>query len=285
MRHFNEKSPDLGNLSIPILNAGNGRLNVRSVKIFADGALRSGGAALCAPYFDNPEEKGFMRIEEQLLHEVIIQYLRDGWQVNVHAIGDCANKAVLDAFEDALQYVNVSALRPRLEHAQMLTPEDVMRIGRLGVIASVQPAHTTSDMWYAEERLGPERVKGLYAFRSLHDNGGILAFGSDFPVEDMNPLSGFYAAITRLSQDGTSPKGSVGWFPEQRLTREQALRGMTINAAYASFAEERLGSIVPGKLADFVVLSQDIMRIPVYQILKTKVQATIIDGRPVYGYI
>lgn len=226
-----------------------------------------------------------MRIEEQLLHEVIIQYLRDGWQVNVHAIGDCANKAVLDAFEDALQYVNVSALRPRLEHAQMLTPEDVMRIGRLGVIASVQPAHATSDMWYAEERLGPERVKGLYAFRSLHDNGGILAFGSDFPVEDMNPLSGFYAAITRLSQDGTSPKGSVGWFPEQRLTREQALRGMTINAAYASFAEERLGSIVPGKLADFVVLSQDIMRIPVYQILKTKVRATIIDGRPVYGYI
>ncbi|KAI6032798.1 amidohydrolase family-domain-containing protein [Pisolithus orientalis] len=285
MRHFDEKGSYHGNLSTPIINAGNGRLNVRSVKIFADGALRSGGAALCSPYWDNPEKKGFMRIEEQLLHDVVIQYLLDGWQINVHAIGDCANRAVLDAFEDALQYVNVSALRPRLEHAQILTPEDVIRVGRLGVIASVQPTHVTSDMWYAEERLGPERVKGLYAFRSLHDNGGILAFGSDFPVEDMNPLAGFFAAITRLSPDGTSPKGSAGWFPEQRLSREQALRGMTINAAHASFAEDRLGSIVPGKLADFVVLSQNIMTIPIDRILKTKVLATVIDGRPVYGYI
>ncbi|KAF9222618.1 hypothetical protein BS17DRAFT_783144 [Gyrodon lividus] len=285
MRYFDEDGPYWGNISKPLINAGNGRLNARSVKIFADGALRSGGAALYKPYHDNPETKGFMRLDEKVLHEVILRYLNDGWQVNVHAIGDYANSVVLDAFEAALGNVNVTALRPRLEHAQILTKEDIARVGKLGVIASVQPAHAISDMWYAEDRLGPERVNGLYAFRSLLDHGARLALGSDFPVEDMNPLSGFRAAVTRLAPNGASPRGPSGWFPEQRLTRQEALRGMTIDAAYASFTEETLGSIVPGKRADFVVLSQDIMTVTVDQILKTKVQATFIDGRPVYGCI
>ncbi|KAF8441416.1 amidohydrolase family-domain-containing protein [Boletus edulis BED1] len=283
MRYFDEAGPYFGNISKPIVNAGNGRLNVRSVKIFADGALRSGGAALYEPYHDNPRTKGFMRLDEEVLREIVPRFLKDKWQVNVHAIGDYANSVVLDTFEAALKDVNVTALRPRLEHAQILREEDMIRVGRLGVIASVQPTHATSDMWYAEARLGPERVKGLYAFRSLLDHGARLALGSDFPVEDMNPLSGFYAAVTRLSPDGVSPGGPSGWFPEQCLSRVQALRGLTIDAAYASFTEDTLGSITPGKRADFVVLSQDIMSISVDQILKSRVQATFIDGELVYG--
>ncbi|KAG2153894.1 amidohydrolase family-domain-containing protein [Suillus clintonianus] len=285
MRYFDESVPYWGNLSKPIINAGNGRLNARSVKMFADGALRSGGAALNEPYCDNPHTKGFMRLDPKVLTDVIPKYLRDGWQVNVHAIGDYANGVVLDTFETALKDVNVTALRPRLEHAQILTKTDMERVGKLGVIASIQPTHAISDMWFAEDRLGSERVKGLYAFRSLLDHGSRLAFGSDFPVEDMNPLSGFYAAITRLSPEGQSPSGPSGWFPEQRLTRMEALRGMTIDAAYASFTESNLGSLVPGKRADYVVLSQDIMTIPVDRILNTKVQATVIDGRLAFGQV
>ncbi|OAX36092.1 hypothetical protein K503DRAFT_695783 [Rhizopogon vinicolor AM-OR11-026] len=285
MRYFDESVPYWGNLSKPIINAGNGRLNARSVKIFADGALRTGGAALNEPYCDNPHAKGFMRIDPEVLTEVVPKYLRDGWQVNIHAIGDYANSVVLDTFESALKDVNVTALRPRLEHAQILTKIDMQRVGNLGVIASVQPTHAISDMWYAEDRLGPERVKYLYAFRSLLDHGSRLALGSDFPVEDMNPLAGFYAAVTRLSPEGESPQGPSGWFPEQRLTRMEALRGMTIDAAYASFTEDDLGSLVPGKRADYVVLSQDIMTVPVDQILNTKVQATVIDGRPAFGQV
>ncbi|KAG1742219.1 amidohydrolase family-domain-containing protein [Suillus lakei] len=285
MRYFEESGAYWGNLSKPIINAGNGRLNARSVKIFADGALRSGGAALNEPYCDNPHTKGFMRLDPKVLTDVIPKYLRDGWQVNVHAIGDYANGVVLDTFEAALKDVNVTALRPRLEHAQILTKTDMERVGKLGVIASIQPTHATSDMWFAEDRLGSERVKGLYAFRSLLDHGSRLAFGSDFPVEDMNPLSGFYAAITRLSPEGRSPSGPSGWFPEQRLTRMEALRGMTIDAAYASFTEGSLGSLVPGKEADYVVLSQDIMTIPVDQILSTRVHATVIDGRLAFGQV
>ncbi|KAG1860354.1 amidohydrolase family-domain-containing protein [Suillus subluteus] len=274
MRYFEESGPYWGNLSKPIIDAGNGRLNARSVKIFADGALRSGGAALNEPYCDNPYTKGFMRLDPKVLTDVIHQYLRDGWQVNVHAIGDYANSVVLDAFETASEDLNVTALRPRLEHAQILTKTDLERVGKLGVISSVQPTHAISDMWFAEERLGAERVKGLYAFRSLLDHGSRLALGSDFPVEDMNPLAGFRAAITRLPPEGQSPSGPSGWYDflvSRRLTRMEALRGMTIDAAYAS--------------ADYVVLSQDIMTIPVDQILCTKVQATVIDGRPAFGQV
>ncbi|KAH9851483.1 amidohydrolase family-domain-containing protein [Lenzites betulinus] len=285
MKYFDETAAYWGDAFEKIVLAGNNRLSVRSVKIFADGALRSGGAALYEPYADNPETRGFMRIAPELLNEVIPKFMKDGWQVNVHAIGDRANGVVLDAFEAALAKANGTALRPRLEHAQILAQKDMARFGDLGVIASVQPTHAISDMWFAEDRLGPERVKGLYAFRSIIDHGARITLGSDFPVEDMNPLAGFYAAITRVSPEGTSPHGPGGWFPEQRMTRAEALKGMTLDPAYASFTEDILGSITPGKFADFVVLSQDIMRVPAERVLDTAVVTTVMDGKPVYGVL
>ncbi|KAF7334584.1 Amidohydro-3 domain-containing protein [Mycena venus] len=294
MRFFDETAPYWGNTSTPLVGAANGRLTARSVKIFADGALRTGGSALYEPYTDNPSTNGFMKLHPEVLFEFIPRFLRDGWQVNVHAIGDRANGIVLDAFEASLQGVNVTALRPRLEHAQLMTKADMQRLGRLGgmihthilpvilcsnppsfkVIASVQPTHAISDMWYAQDRLGPERVKGLYAFRSLIESGARITLGSDFPVETMNPLASFYAAITRVSVAGDSPHGPGGWFPEERLTREEALRGMTIDPAYASFTESALGSLERGKRADFTVLSRDIMTIPALDILKVKLSSS-----------
>ncbi|KAG6878550.1 hypothetical protein C0993_004449 [Termitomyces sp. T159_Od127] len=282
MSFFDENQEYWGNTTKPIIGAGKDRLTARSVKIFADGALRTGGAALYEPYADNPSTAGFMRLDTDVLLNYIPKFLQDGWQVNVHAIGDRANGIVLDAFEASLKGANVTALRPRLEHAQIMTTEDMKRLGRLGVIASIQPTHAISDMWYAQDRLGPDRVKLLYAFRSLIDSGARITLGSDFPVESMNPLFGFYAAITRLSLIGTSPHGSDGWFPEQRITRQEALRGMTIDPAYASFSEKTLGSLEIGKRADYVVLSQDIMVVPPKDILATKVLATALDGEVVY---
>ncbi|KAJ3539262.1 hypothetical protein NMY22_g4813 [Coprinellus aureogranulatus] len=334
MHFFNETADYFGDTEKPTVSADN-RMSVRSVKIFADGALRTGGAALHHHYHDNPSTNGLMRIDPNILYDRIPKFLRDGWQViaekilpdtrlsqNVHAIGDRANGIILDVFESTLQGVNVTALRPRLEHAQMMTDEDLKRLGKLGVIASVQPTHafvnclygwkrarltdcycdtSISDMWYAEDRLGPDRVRALYAFRSILDNGARLTLGSDFPVESMNPLSGFYAAVSRLSPNGDSPHGPGGWFPEQRLTREEALKGnptfshlpcraqsypgMTIDPAYASFTENILGSLEVGKLADFVVLSKDIMTVPVSEILSTEVLATVIDGKVVHGHL
>jgi len=285
MTHFDENAEYWGDQIKPIIGAANGRFTARSVKIFGDGALRSGGAALNEPYADNPSSRGFMRIDQQVLTTTIHRFLRDGWQTNIHAVGDRANTLVLDAFESALQGINVTALRPRLEHAQIITHSDMQRLAKLGVIASVQPTHAISDMYFAEDRLGPERVKLLYAFRDIIDHGARFTLGSDAPVEDLNPLSGFFAAVTRLAPDGTSPHGPGGWFPEQRLTREEALQGMTLDSAWASFSENTLGSITPGKRADFVVLSKDIMTIPESEILSTKVLATAIDGRPVYGHL
>ncbi|KAK6985112.1 Amidohydro-3 domain-containing protein [Favolaschia claudopus] len=212
MRFFNETAEYWGNTTSQYFG-GENRLTARSVKIFADGALRTGGSALYEPYTDNPSTSGFMRLPKEIFFDAIPRFLRDGWQVNVHAIGDRANGIVLDAFEASLQGVgvNVTALRPRLEHAQLMTKEDMRRVGRLGVIASVQPTHVISDMWYAQDRLGPERIKGLYAFRSFIDAGARLTLGSDFPVETMNPLATFYAAITRTSIQGESPHGAGGW--------------------------------------------------------------------------
>ncbi|KAI0305633.1 amidohydrolase family-domain-containing protein [Multifurca ochricompacta] len=285
MTHFDENAEYWGDKVKPIIGAANGRFTARSVKIFGDGALRSGGAALHEPYADNPSTMGLMRIDQEVLTTNIHRFLRDGWQTNIHAVGDRANTLVLNAFESALEGINVTALRPRLEHAQVITHADMARLAKLGVIASVQPTHAISDMHFAEDRLGPERVKLLYAFRDIIDYGARFTLGSDAPVEDMNPLSGFFAAITRLATDGTSPHGPGGWFPEQRLTREEALQGMTLDPAWASLSEDTLGSIKPGKRADFVVLSKDIMTIPEREILSTKVLATAIDGRPVYGRI
>ncbi|KAJ7072616.1 amidohydrolase 3 [Mycena amicta] len=275
-----------------LVNYGrNQRLDLRSVKLFTDGALGSWGAALIDPYTDKPDTRGIMRSSPEMMDQLI----RAAWgaelQVNVHCIGDRANKVVLDVFEDILAEearngrTDVTMFRPRIEHAQIMQPSDLERVGRLGVIASVQPTHGTSDMWYAETRLGPERIKGAYAYQTLLKVSpqNVLPLGSDFPVEGVNPLMGFYAAVSRLAADGTSPHGSEGWFPDERLTRAQALKGMTLDAAYASFAENELGSLSVSKRADFVLLDRDIMQVHVGEILQTKVLATVIDGKVAYG--
>jgi predicted amidohydrolase YtcJ len=205
---------------------------------------------------------------------------------NIHCIGDRANNVVLDIFEEIIKDgANVTTWRPRIEHAQIMTLTDLERTARLGIIPSVQPTHATSDMWYAESRLGPERIKGAYAYQTLLKTSqyNVLPLGSDFPIEGINPLLGFYSAVSRLSVSGKSPNGSAGWYTNEALTRAQALKGMTLDAAYASFSEHMLGSLMPGKKADFVVLNRDIMSVGVSQILGAKVVATVVDGEVQYG--
>ncbi|KAF9513505.1 hypothetical protein BS47DRAFT_1372500 [Hydnum rufescens UP504] len=252
-----------------------GRLTLRSVKLFAD-AL---GPHCWSPYSDKADTQGTLIFPPRVINGLVHQFVKNGWQT------DRANQIVLDAFEEVLESssTNSSFHRHRIEHAQIMTPEDIIRLAKLEVIASIQPTHATSDMWYAERRLGPERIRGAYAWRTLLENGAKIAIGSDAPVESLNPLLGFYAAVTRLSPEGTSPNGEGGWYPQQRLTRDEALRGMTIDAAFASFTESTQGSLLPGKRADLVVLSRDIMGVPPEDILKAEVRATIVDGRLVYG--
>ncbi|SHK72433.1 amidohydrolase [Rhodothermus profundi] len=263
----------------PLLNYG-GRLTVRSVKLYIDGALGSRGAALLADYSDDPGNRGLLRYEPEAFAQMVARAMQCGFQVNTHAIGDRGVRVVLDVYEKALQTLGRTVGRHRVEHAQVIAPEDFARFAQLNIIASMQPTHATSDMYWAEDRLGPERVQGAYAWRTLLQHGVRLAFGSDFPVESVNPLLGFYAAITRQDADGW-PEG--GWYPEQRLTREEALRAFTLDAAYAAFQEHELGSLTPGKYADFVVLSHDIMTVPPAQILQTRVLATFLGGQCVYA--
>jgi predicted amidohydrolase YtcJ len=255
------------------------RLVVRSVKLYADGALGSRGAALLADYADDPGNTGLLFREDASLEATVRAAMACGLQVNTHAIGDRANRQVLDAYGDALEATGGGAGRHRIEHAQILSLADLERFAALGVIASVQPTHATSDMPWAGDRLGDDRLKGAYAWRRLSDSGARLALGSDFPVEQVSPLLGFYAAVTRQDADGM-PLG--GWFGNQVLTRAEALRGFTLDAAYAAFMEDEVGSIEPGKRADFVVLSQDLMRVPPEEILATAVVATYLDGAAVY---
>ncbi|KAI0277876.1 amidohydrolase 3 [Russula aff. rugulosa BPL654] len=282
-------SNDYWGAQIPrLINYGlHKRLTSRSIKLFADGALGSWGAALIAPYNDKPNTRGLLLSPPETLRKLAERFYEDDFQVNIHAIGDRANEVVLDVFEGILRKpgADVNAWRPRIEHAQIFQPRDLERIGKLGVIASVQPTHATSDMSYAEKRLGQDRIKGAYAFQTLlqASPGKRLPLGSDFPVEDINPLQGFYAAVARCSPDGTSPHGPGGWYPEEALTRTQALRGMTCDAAYAAFAEDTRGRLVPGFVADFVVLDRDIMRVPLEEVLSTKVLATVVDGQVAYG--
>jgi len=255
------------------------RLWIKAIKITADGALGSRGAALIEPYSDEPANRGLITIPEGRVKSVAVKALGKGFQVNVHAIGDRANRVVLDEMEAALREVPVADHRFRIEHAQIVNSEDIPRFAKLGVIPSMQASHQTSDMYWAGNRIGPVRLLGAYAWRSLLNSGVIIPNGSDFPVEHVNPLISFHASVAR--QDANDyPAG--GWFPEQRMTRDEALKSMTIWPAYASFMEKELGSLEPGKLADFVILDQDIMRVPNEMILRTRVLATYLGGKPVY---
>lgn len=256
-----------------------GKLVARSVKLFEDGALGSRGAALLADYSDDPGNRGLLFQAAEPLREDIERVLRCGLQVAVHAIGDHGNRAVLDALEQALPRVPDNPGRHRIEHAQVLDEQDLARFGQLGIIAAVQPTHATSDMYWAGARLGPGRLHYAYAWRSLLDSGARLALGSDFPVEKVNPMLGLHAAVTRQDADGW-PEG--GWQPQERITREEALRGFTLDAAWAGFMESDVGSLSPGKYADFVVLDRDVMTVPEQEMTEVQVLETWLGGKPIF---
>jgi predicted amidohydrolase YtcJ len=253
-----------------------GRFEMRAVKLFMDGALGSRGALLFEPYHDDPGNSGLSLIEPQVLEATTVAALRNGWQVATHAIGDRANAMVLDAYAAALETAPPPVPpRLRIEHAQVVRKQDVDRFARLGVIASMQPSHASSDLRWADARLGLERAKGAYAWRWFLDAEVPLAFGSDFPVEVVNPCWGLYAAITRQDAEGR-PKG--GWRPDQRLTLEEALRAFTAGAAYAAFVEDRRGVLRPGMRADITIFDRDLFHEPPARVLSSRVTNTIIDG-------
>jgi hypothetical protein len=256
-----------------------GRIWIRSIKISVDGALGSRGAAMLQPYSDDPNNRGLILTPPERIRSISEEALRRGFQVNVHAIGDRGNRLVLDAFEQALTTVPTADHRFRIEHAQILDPADIPRFAKLDVIPSMQAVHQTSDMYWAGDRIGKAREVGAYAWRSLLNTGVVIPNGSDFPVEATNPLLSFHSAITRQDEKNW-PEG--GWHPEQRMTREEALKSMTIWPAYAAFEERSSGSLTPGKYADFVVLDQDIMTVPAERILATRVIATYLGGKAVY---
>jgi hypothetical protein len=251
------------------------------VKLYADGALGSRGAAMLAPYTDEPGTSGLLVTPPDQVYELTLAAVRAGFQVGIHAIGDRANRMVLDTFERVEREVpGARGLRLRDEHAQILAAADIPRFAQLGVIAAMQPTHATSDMPWVPARIGAERAAaGAYVWRKLMASGATIASGSDFPVEEANPMLGFYAAITRQDPQGQPPGG---WMPDERMTRDEALASFTVNAAFAAHAEKDLGTIEPGKLADFVVLSRDIMRVPAPEILSTRVMRTVVAGEVVF---
>ncbi|MEO7085361.1 MAG: amidohydrolase family protein [Gemmatimonadaceae bacterium] len=256
-----------------------GHLWIRAIKLYADGALGSRGAALLDPYADDATNTGLLTSTPEHLRDVSIRALQHGFQVATHAIGDRGNRVALDAYEAALKAVPTVDHRFRIEHVQVLDHADVPRFAQLGVIPSMQAVHQTSDMYWASTRLGYARTFGAYAWRSLLNTGVIIPNGSDFPVERVNPLYSFHAAVSR-QDDNNWPPG--GWFPEQMMTREEALKAMTIWPAFAAFQEGVTGSLTPGKYADFVLLDRDIMTVPTADILGTHVAATYIAGKAVY---
>ena len=256
-----------------------GRLWLRSIKITADGALGSRGAALLEPYSDDPGNTGLLTTPPERIKSVAVRALRAGFQVNVHAIGDRANRIVLDQFEAALREVPTADHRFRIEHAQILSYQDIPRFAALDVIPSMQGSHQTSDMYWVPNRLGWARAQGAYAWRSLLNTGVVIPNGSDFPVEAVNPLISFHSFVTRQDAENF-PAG--GWMPEQRTTRQEALWSITLWPAYAAFMENESGSLTAGKFADFVVLDRDIMTVAPEEVLGTHVILTVLGGKVVY---
>jgi len=254
---------------------GSGFLSVRSVKLYADGALGSRGAALLEPYSDQPGNRGLLFQSDKDLSAQIDKALARGYQVCVHAIGDAGNRQALDAFARAPR----GNLRHRIEHAQVVSLADIPRFKQLGIIASMQPTHATSDMNMAEARVGPERIKGAYAWRRFMKEGVRIAAGSDFPVESANPFWGLHAAVTRQDHQNLPPGG---WYPDQAMTVRQALRAFTLDAAYAGHQEKNLGTLSPGKQADFILVDRDIFKADPKTLWQTKVLATYVGGRQVY---
>ena len=276
---ISDAGENLDAIAEPLIAYGDDRLDIRSVKLYSDGALGSRGAAMIEPYSDDPENRGLPFWTQDELDGFVRKANGMGFQVGIHAIGDLGNRMALDSFERA-QNGEPSPLRNRVEHAQIIAPDDIPRFAELGVIASMQPIHATSDKNMAEDRIGPDRIKGGYAWRRLLDTGAVIAAGSDFPVELPNPFLGLYAAVTRMDRAG-EPDG--GWYPDQALTRAEALHAFTLGAAYAALREDRLGSLEAGKWADFIIVDRDYFEIPESTIDDIRVLETWVGGERVYS--
>jgi len=257
-------------------------LNIRTIKLYADGALGSRGALLLEPYSDDPDNSGLPVTPESELRKRFAEGIKHGFQIATHAIGDSGNRVILNIVEEILGRNPQNNHRSRIEHAQILSLDDILRFNRLGVIPSMQPTHCTSDMQWAEDRIGSERIKVAYAWRKLLDTGVVIPGGSDSPVESINPLWGIYAAVTRQDHE-RFPEG--GWQPEERMTMEEAVKMFSVWAAYASFEEDLKGTIEVGKLADFTILSKDIFKEDPIVLLETKVLMTVIGGEIMYDIL
>ena len=268
----------------PIIGEFQNRLTVRTIKVVSDGALGSRGAALLAPYSDAPDTSGFLTVKAEELRPMLVEALRKGIQVETHAIGDRANRFILDEYEKAFQAVpaaqrKIAQPRWRVEHAQIVNPADIPRFAKLGVIPSMQPSHAIGDLFFAPSRLGIARLAGAYAWASFLKSGVVIPGGSDAPVERGEPMIEFYAAVARKDPKGFSGEG---WHPEEAVTRIQALKMFTLWPAYAAFEEKLRGTVEVGKLADLTILSADIMKIPEADILKTRCVMTVINGEVVF---
>ena len=259
---------------------GDDWIRIGGIKLFADGSMGSGTAAFFEPYTDDPTTRGLLLQSPEELQKAMVDADAAGFQLVVHAIGDRANAITIEAFGEVARVNGARDRRPRIEHAQVVRDADKRRMARLGIIASIQPSHCIDDMRWAERRIGRDRCAIAYDFKSFVDAGVKVAFGTDWYVEPLDPMIGLYAAVTRQFPDGT-PAG--GWFPEEKITMAQAVEFYTLGAAYAQYAEAAKGSIAPGKLADVVVLSQDIFTIPPRQILETRPVLTMVGGRIVFG--
>ena len=271
-----ELSTMLGNGNI---RDANDFLYIRSVKAYGDGALGSRGAALLEPYSDAPHQHGLLLTQPEDMTQLFTTVLGAGFQLNYHAIGDKANHVALNEFETTFKTLGGAELRNRIEHAQVIAPDDLARFAELKVLPSMQPTHATSDKNMAEDRIGKDRMKGAYAWKTLLDSGIALPLGSDFPVELANPFYGLHAAVTRQDRNNQPVKG---WYAHEALTIEQAFKGFTLDAAYAGHMEDTLGSLTKGKWADFILVDQDIFTIKPEDIWKTKVHATYVAGEQVF---
>lgn len=258
---------------------GDDWIRIGGIKLFADGSMGSATAAFFDPYTDDPSTRGLLIQTPEALKKAMLDADAAGFQLVVHAIGDRANAIVLDAVEEVQNAHGARDRRPRIEHAQVVRDADKTRFARLGVIASIQPSHCIDDMRWAEKRIGRDRCRIAYNFKSFADAGARVAFGTDWYVEPLNPMLGIYAAVTRQFPDGTPPGG---WFPGERLSLAQAIEFYTLGSAYAEFAEQRKGSLTPGKLADLVVLSRDLFAISPREILETRPVLTMVGGIIVY---
>jgi predicted amidohydrolase YtcJ len=255
-------------------------LKTGALKFVTDGALGSRTAAMLEPYSDDAKTTGILIMEQDKLKSLAIERDKAGFQINFHAIGDRANRVALDVFETVAKANGPRDRRDRIEHAQVVAPEDLPRFAKLKVIASMQPSHQTSDMRWAESRVGPERIKGAYAWATLEKSGARLAFGTDYPVEVVSPFRGLYACVTRQLPDGTPPGG---WQPQEKISLEDCIRAYTSGAAYAEFEEGKKGELKVGEYADFLILSNDLTKVPPSDYVKTEVLRTVVGGRTVYA--